>query len=412
MTQAQALEHLKGSRNVFLTGAPGSGKSYLTMQYIEWCMDNGRMPVVTASTGIAAVNVQGGTLHAFLGIRDDTRLTQDDIDNILSNPWTLNRLKNAQILIIDEISMVSAVLLDVCSVLLMTAKGNDKPFGGVKLVVVGDFYQLPPVKGAYAFESEAWKLADFIPCYLTEQHRQSEPLFIDILAGIRVGVLTDEHKQALKARVFEDVSNVPCKLRLETHNKSVDEINDKRLAMLTTPVARFIMEAKGNEQVVASLKKSCLSPERLLLKVGAPVMFTKNDGDMRWVNGTQGVVRVVDESAGTVQVELQNGGIVDVSPVTWSRKEGYGNGAKTLASVTQIPLRLAWAITTHKSQGMTLDSAIIDATRAFAPGQGYVAVSRVRSLEGLYFQGKLTKNLIMVDPKVQEVDKLFREHDE
>lgn len=408
MTQDKALQHLKSTRNVFLTGPPGSGKSYLTMKYVDYMLGNGIMPTLTASTGIAAVNISGGTLHAFLGVRDDAKLTQEDVDNILKNSWTLKRLRSAEILIIDEISMVSAALIDTASLLLMAARGNDEPFGGVKIVAVGDYFQLPPINGAYAFESEAWKQADFVPCYLHEQHRQSEPLFVDILTGIRNGTLTEELKQALRDRVFDDVSQVPCKLRLETHNAKVDDINKKRLELLQGSAKRYDMTDEGNELAVAGLKKSCMSPEKLLLKVGAPVMFTKNDPDMRWVNGTQGEVYSLDpDEDGELTVKLTDGTLVDVKPVSWERCEGYGSARKVLAKVTQIPLRLAWAITVHKSQGMTLDSAIIDVTRAFATGQGYVAISRVRTLDNLYFQGELTKGVFAVDPKVQEADRGF-----
>lgn len=405
MTQDKALELLKGDRNIFLTGPPGSGKSYLTMQYVDYLLGNGRMPTLTASTGIAAVNIAGGTIHSFLGVRDDKELSDEDVNNILKNMWTLKRLRNAEILIIDEISMVSGALLDICSRLLQDARDDDRPFGGVKIVAVGDFFQLPPIDGAYAFESEAWAAADFIPCYLHEQHRQSGQLFVDVLTDVRAGELSDTTRAALRARVFDDVSEVPCKLRLETHNNSVDDINRKRLELTKGSAKVYEMEYEGNEKALIRLKKSCMSPERLLLKVGAPVMFTKNDKDLRWVNGTQGTVTKLDD--GKVTVILSDDTEVEVEAVTWERCEGYGSARKVLASIKQIPLRLAWAITVHKSQGMTLDSAIIDVSRAFATGQGYVAISRVRTLDGLYFQGKLTKRVFAVDPKVQEADKMF-----
>lgn len=384
---------------------PGSGKSYTTNQYIEWLVDNGIIPAVTASTGIAAVHVGGSTIHSWAGVRDDNALTAQDMEDILGNPWVRDRLCKTEVLIIDEISMVSAKLLNVVSKLCSEARGNNQAFGGIKVVAVGDFFQLPPVKGEFAFTSEAWKQAKFRICYLHEQHRQSEPIFTEILTNIRAGVLTEEQKEVIRSRNVEDVSQLDHAIRLDTHNAKVDQINDMKLTRLQGTPKTYVMKCDGNESAVKGLKANCLSPERLTLKVGAKVMFTKNDIDKRWVNGTQGkVVELFDDS---VKVELYDGNIVEVFRENWERCEGYGKNKNVIAVIQQLPLRLAWAITIHKSQGMTLDAAIIDVSHVFACGHAYVAVSRVRSLEGLYFQGYLTKGFLSVDSLVVEADKEF-----
>lgn len=406
MTQEKALQHLKEPEtNVFLTGQPGTGKTYTINQYIEWLVDNGVMPNVTASTGIAAIHVGGGTLHSFLGVRDDNSLTTEDIENILASPWTRDRLCKCEVLIVDEISMVSSKLLDVAAMLLMAARNNDKPFGGVKLVVVGDFFQLPPVKGEFAFKSEAWQQADFQVCYLHEQYRQNDQVFNDILTNIRAGKLDDTQKAIIRERVVDDASTLDGAVRLDTHNHKVDKINDMKLSRLETAPRTYKMDKRGNEEAVKALVKNCLSPEQLILKPGAKVMFTKNDVQKRWVNGTQGEVVQCDDYS--VKVELRNGMKVDVGIEDWERCEGYGANKKVIALISQIPLKLAYAITIHKSQGMTLDEAVIDVSHVFACGHAYVAVSRVRSLEGVHFQGRLTKGFLKVDEDVMEMDKHF-----
>ncbi len=405
MTQDQALVHLKSDRNIFLTGQPGTGKTYTINKYIEWCVDNGILPAVTASTGIAAVHVGGSTIHSWAGVRDDNSLTAQDIEDILGNPWVRDRLCKTEVLIIDEISMVSAKLLNVVSVLAMAARGNELPFGGIKVIAVGDFFQLPPVKGDFAFTAEAWEQADFQVCYLHEQHRQSDKVFNDILTNIRGGFLTDKQKEIIRSRVVEDASEADGAIRLDTHNAKVDKINEMKLDRLEGVPKTYVMDCRGNEAAVKALKANCLSPERLTLKVGAKVMLTKNDIDKRWVNGSQGEVVQLDDVF--VKVKLRSGMTVDVGMESWERCEGYGKNKNVIAMITQIPLKLAYAITIHKSQGMTLDEAIIDVSHVFACGHAYVAVSRVRSLEGVYFQGRLTKGFLNVDEDVMEADKKF-----
>ena len=400
MKQQDALNILKGEANVFLTGQPGTGKTYLINQYIEWLIDNGRVPNVTASTGIAAIHVGGATLHSWAGVRDDNNLTAENVTDILENPWARERICKTEILIIDEISMVSANLLNAASLIASKAKGNDKPFGGIKIVVVGDFFQLPPVKGEFAFTAESWKQADFEVCYLTDQYRQADKVFNDILTGIRKGELNDEQKQILRDRVVDDVSGVEA-VRLDTHNAKVDKINDMKLDRLPGKPNLYEMTVDGNEKAIIALKKNCLSPERLFLKVGAPVLFTKNDKDKQWVNGSQGKVTEVMEHGIKV---LTDGDEVIVGIEEWERSEGYGRNKKSIAKVRQLPVKLGYAITIHKSQGMTLDAAIIDVSNVFACGHAYVALSRVKSLDNVYFQGRLTGGFLNVDEEVQEFD--------
>ena len=406
MTQDDALKHLKGPRNVFLTGQPGTGKTYTINKYIEWCIDNGILPAVTASTGIAAIHVGGSTIHSWAGVRDDNALTAQDVEDILGNPWVRDRLCKTEVLIIDEISMVSKKLLNVVSVLAMAARNSDEPFGGIKVIAVGDFFQLPPVKGEFAFEAEAWEQANFQVCYLHEQHRQSDKVFNDILTNIRAGFLTDEQKDIIRGRVTDDASDLDGAIRLDTHNAKVDKINEMKLDRLEGQPKTYVMDERGNEKIVKMLKANCLSPERLILKVGAKVMFTKNDAlNKAWVNGTQGEVVMLGDVF--VKVKLRNGATVDVGVEDWEYCEGYGKNKNVIAMISQIPLKLAYAITIHKSQGMTLDEAVIDVSHVFACGQAYVAVSRVRSLEGIHFQGRLTKGFLNVDESVLEMDKKF-----
>lgn len=405
MKQEEALEVMKGANNVFLTGQPGTGKTWLINKYVDWCVDNGTLPTLTASTGIAAVHIGGTTLHSWAGIRNEEALTGQDLQDILSNPYTMRRIRDTEVLIIDEISMVSKTLLNLISRIAIEARGSIMPFGGIKVIAVGDFFQLPPVKGDFAFESEAWQQADFKVCYLDEQKRQSDSAFIGILTGIRAGILDASQKALLRGRFITDVSSVDA-IRLDTHNVKVDSINQMKLERLEGTPKTYVMETEGNEKAIESLKKNCLSPERLILKIGAKIIFTRNDRDLRWVNGTQGKVIAIEDEV--LRVETMDGQMVHVDPVTWERAEGYGKNKKVIASITQVPLRLAWAITIHKSQGMTLDRAVIDVSHAFAEGHAYVAISRIKSLDGLYLQGSIAgNNFLKTSDKVNTMDKVF-----
>lgn len=409
MTQDTAFTILTKSKdNVLLTGKPGAGKSYLTNKYIDWVLDNTSTTIeVCASTGIAALNIKGKTLHSFLGVRND-EVTEEDIKDIVENQFAVSRITAVDVLIIDEISMVSATLLDLADVICRYVRKDDRPFGGIRVIVVGDFFQLPPVKGEFAFNASVWDKADFAVCYLTEQHRSNDAVFNDILTGIRTGVITEEHKALLKSHIHEVLpDDIGVHVKLDTHNKRVDDFNEMRLGRLTTPAKTYIMQSYGTDAQVAMLKKMCQSPERLVLRQGARVIFTQNDKEQRWVNGTVGDVVAVRDGAVVVDVQGEE---VTVEMTKWELANGYGSNKRVHAHIEQLPLRLAWAITIHKSQGMTLEKAVVDLSRVFECGQAYVAISRLRSLSGLYFQGILTDRILMVDREVMEFDKKLLEH--
>lgn len=405
MKQLEALEILKKGGNVFLTGEPGAGKTYTVNQYIEWMRDTGKTYAVTASTGIAATHVNGMTIHSWSGLGIKREITKSTIQNILFDDYKQRRICAPQVLIIDEVSMLDSVMIDNVDAVLRGVREIDEPFGGMQVVFVGDFFQLPPVsKGEsldFAFESEAWKNAKVTVCYLTEQHRQSEGEFLEILTAMRRGTITAAHKQILRERAYAP-EGVPA-TQLFTHNADVDRINETELAKIEGPEEVFKADCVGVPFLVDRLKKSLLSPERLVLKVGAVVMFTRNNFDEGYVNGTIGtVVRFTND--GFPVIETKDGHEFSPRRAEWSIEE---NGT-VRASVRQLPLRLAWAITVHKSQGMSLDAASVDLSNAFEYGQGYVAISRVRSLAGLHLRG-INERAFAMHPKVVEQDAIFRE---
>lgn len=402
MKQIEALEILKSGRNVFLTGEPGSGKTYTINLFQSWLADHGKTCGVTASTGIAASQIGGTTIHSFCGLGIAKGLKQRDLDKIKFNIWAVKRIKPVQVLIIDEVSMLDSVNIDDIDKVLKTIHDNKLPFGGVQIVFVGDFFQLPPVSkdrsAKFAFESEAWNNANLTICYLTEQHRQSDQEFLQILTAMRSGTISEEQKNRLiSCQRTEKPETI-----LFTHNVDVDFINKSELEKLPDELRTFEMESDGIDFLVKTLKKDCLSPEKLELKVGAVVMFTRNNFDEGYVNGSIGKI-ISFTGSGEPVVELQNGNTVYSQKAEWQ----FVENKIVKASIRQYPLRLAWAITVHKSQGMSLDSASVDLSRAFEYGQGYVAISRVRTLAGLHLAG-MNDNAFAIHPLVIEKDIIFR----
>jgi hypothetical protein len=406
MTQGEALTILKTGANVFLTGEPGSGKTHTINEFVSWLRASGVEPSVTAATGIAATHVAGMTLHSWSGIGISESLTRADVDRIASKEHVARRITKAKVLIIEEISMLSAGTFEMADSICREVRRVDKPFGGLTVILVGDFFQLPPVSRnrevKFAYTSPVWRELNPLSCYLTEQYRQDDADFLSVLSAIRSGEVEELHYEELMRRHIEPADLPPDAPKLFSHNADVDRINAGELAKLPGKAKTFRMSAKGKDSLVEGLKRGCLSPEALELKEGAAVMFTKNSPQGKFVNGTLGVVTGWD-SGGMPIVTTKDGLKVSTEPMEWQLEEQ----GKVKASVAQIPLRLAYAMTVHKSQGMSMDAAIMDLSKAFEYGQGYVALSRVRRLSGVYLTG-LNQRALEVHPEILEKDRDFR----
>ncbi len=406
MTQAEALTILKTGANVYLTGEPGSGKTHTINAFVDWLRASGVEPSVTAATGIAATHVGGMTLHSWSGIGISESLSKADVDHIAGKEHIARRIAKASVLIIEEISMLSSATFEMADAVCREVRRVDKPFGGLTVVLVGDFFQLPPVSRAraveFAYASSVWRDLNLITCYLTEQYRQDDATFLDVLSAIRAGQVEELHYEELMARHVGAETHPTDAPKLFSHNADVDRINSAELGKLPGKSKKFLMSSKGKDSLCEGLKRGCLSPEVLELKEGAAVMFTKNSPQGKFVNGTLGVVAGWGAD-GMPVIEAKNGLTITAEPMEWQLEEQ----GKVRASISQIPLRLAYAMTVHKSQGMSMDAAIMDLSKAFEYGQGYVALSRVRRLSGVYLTG-LNQRALEVHPEILEKDRNFR----
>lgn len=413
MKQETALKLLKAGENVFLTGSAGAGKTYTLNQYIDYLKARKITVAMTASTGIAATHMNGMTIHTWAGIGIKDSLSTDDLKRMKERKYLKEHLENAQVLVIDEISMLHAKQLNLVNQVLKYFKESDQAFGGIQVILAGDFFQLPPVgrqgernRDKFCFMSEAWVEAKFRVCYLTEQHRQEDAMLNDILNAIRAQRMTPEYHAALAQSKHHDLGDTYT--RLYTHNMDVDSLNHQHLNELNTESHQFDAVLDGNAKLLETLKSSVRAPESLVLKLHAKVMFVKNNFDMGYINGSIGEVvgfEEDDEFGLLPKVNLTDGTSLLVAPETWSVENDEG---KVIASFRQIPLRLAWAITIHKSQGMTLDAAEINLSHTFEKGQGYVAISRLKSLNGLKLLG-YNDEALALDPLAMKADQRFQE---
>lgn len=409
MTQDQALAILESGNSVLLTGAAGTGKTYVLNKFIHRAKKQGKSVAVTATTGLAATHLNGSTIHAWSGIGVQDSLDKYAIAKISSSRQDL--IRKADLLIIEEISMLHDFRLDMVDEILRAIRDNVEPFGGLQVVLCGDFFQLPPVnrrdsrQGGFIINAHVWRQGNFEVCYLEKQYRQSNDQdYADILNGIRKGVLTRSQLDALQARGQVVDDPFATKTQLLTVNVDVETANQRELASLDGEEREYRMETHGGKRYVEQLMNSCLAPEILRLKKGAVVMCIKNAPDRKYANGSLGTVVDFDPISGYPIVDLVNGRTVTLKSESWELMDGD----KRRAEINQIPLRLAWAITVHKSQGMTLDAARIDLSRAFVEGMGYVALSRVKSLKHLILDG-LNGMALRVSTQAREIDAQLRE---
>lgn len=412
-------------RNIFLTGKAGTGKTTFLNDFVK---RTEKKYVVVAPTGIAAINAGGVTIHSMFGLPLRTFIpTTERIDQNLANNIPdllthfryrkdkLKLLRELDILIIDEVSMLRADVLDMMDYSLKFVRRNQKAFGGVQVLFIGDLFQLPPVvrdeyilsryyKSAFFFDSYALKESPLVTVELTKVFRQKDEKFLEILNHIRDGNPYDIDFDLLNERYIPDFEpHAESYVYLTSHNKMADEINRKKLDSL--PGKSYFYQA----QITGNFKESQYpNDESLELRAGSQIMFIRNDasGDQRYFNGKLAEVLRLDEDDVWVRIEGDDREF-KLKPEVWEQK-AYSLDAdknikeEVLGSFVQYPVRLAWAVTIHKSQGLTFDRLIIDAGNSFASGQVYVALSRCRTLEGIVLKSKITPEVIFSDHRVDE----------
>lgn len=408
--QAEVLRHLTNTHeHTFITGKAGTGKSHVLKHF----QDSSRKKIlVAAATGVAALNVDGKTLHRMLGL--GTSQPADLYTDHAKIRYTHTWLTHYDVLVIDEISMVSSDLMDAVDRVLREVRKNNDPFGGMQLIMFGDPYQLPPVvddnfkgylkrnkyRSEWFFDAKVWNKASFATFSLEEIQRQKgDDIFTGLLNGVRDGSIKENELRALNV---VGMRNVPSEdsLLLAAYNKTVALRNSYNLAQL--PGDPTIYDAKVN----TGFGRDEPAEREILLKPGSKILMLTNDRDERWVNGTQAEVVTCAES--WIQVELPDGDKPTVTPYAWVPADTDPESYSMAPKYHQMPVKLAWGVSIHKSQGMSLDEIEIDlGSGAFSAGQTYVALSRVRTVEGLHLRRPLDMSDIKVDPNVA---RFFQEH--
>ena len=407
MDQELALAILLSGRSALLTGAAGTGKTYLLNTFIAQARKRGKKVSVTATTGLAATHLGGNTIHSWSGIGVSDHLPNNFFERLSKTRRDV--ISKTDVLIIDEISMLHDFRLDMIDKVLRTVRENDQPFGGIQLVMSGDFFQLPPVNrpneqgGGFVVYSDAWQELQPAVLYLERQYRQNDEQLLKILTALRTGDVRRSHVEALLARTEIEPPDGDI-TELHTVSVDVDDINIQKLAELPGEERSYQQTTTGSKIYVENLQRSVLAPENLVIKLGALVMAVKNSPQKLYANGSIGTVVNFEPLTEYPVVEFRDGRRVTMVPDVWELRDGE----RKRASISQVPLRLAWAITVHKSQGMTLDAAKIDLRKAFVEGMGYVALSRVRDLDNLYLYG-INRRALEVSPDALAIDQVLKQ---
>jgi len=396
-SQDRALKLLEGKSNLFLTGAAGTGKSTLLRQFLK---NRGpKTHPVLASTGAAAILVGGRTLHSYFGLGILEGGVEKTVERAVKNKRLVKRLEECDTVIIDEISMISGPTLHAAERIARKARGNSTPWGGIRVIAVGDFSQLPPVNPygtlkEWAFLDETWERTDFAPALLTEIVRTKDREFLEVLGQVRHGKITAQVREFLDHCQRRDRDEF-AGTRLLPRREDVDRYNYTKLEAMKDKVRSFETEYKGKEAEIEKFRRNSPIGDVIHLKKNALVMIRQNDPDGRWVNGSLGHVTSIAEDR--INVELLNGYDAEISKVDFTLLDAEGNAVVT---ATNFPLALAWAVTIHKAQGTTLDSIWLDLRRLWEPGQAYVALSRARASKGIILEG-WDERSIVADSMVQ-----------
>ncbi len=395
--QKRAFETLKGTDNVFLTGAAGSGKSFLLREFLH-DKDRKKFPIL-ASTGAAAILVGGRTFHSFFGLGIMEGGVENTIERALGNKRLVKRLKKTDGVVIDEISMISGPTLRAAEAIARKGRGSTRPWGGLRVIAVGDFAQLPPVnpfssKKEWAFLEPVWYESEFKPVVLNEIMRTQDRKFLEVLNFIREGVVCDPVSDFLTSRIQKTVSHFEG-TRLLARKEDVERYNLSHLEKINSALETFQTTYNGKEQEIEKFKRNSPIADVIQLKKGSLVMIRQNDPEGKWVNGSMGSIEKIKDDR--LSIKLSNGRHVEIEKAVFTLLDAEGTPVVT---ATNFPVALAWAFTIHKAQGTTLDQAWIDLRRLWEPGQAYVALSRVKASSGLFVEGWDLQS-ISADPEVK-----------
>jgi len=420
LEQKECFDAAMSDRNVFISGAGGVGKSFLVNEIIKEFKARERNCSVTASTGVAALNVGGVTIHSFLGTAIAGNIEEAKVKlGTKAHHFAIDRLRSVHSVIVDEISMLSGDYLTMMDFWMRQLRGNnEQPFGGCQVILVGDFLQLPPVERdrkpqyRYAFNSPSWEEANFETFDLTRSFRQQDQTFINALNRIRFGDYSKEVRKVFRPCVGRELEDPTF---LVSTNKEASDINGSKFMMhpgetfsakpLFSMSENFKYVFKKNKDfwkdIKGKLSKNSLTDCPLRLKIGVPVLVLKNNRIKGYVNGQRGLVSDIqvtpNKEITSVTVEFLDGNSVSIERESW---DWLDPNRSVMGTMHHFPLRLGWSITIHKSQGLTLDNVEVDLSKGFAAGQAYVALSRMKSLEGLALTDAINPGIVKADKEI------------